>query len=172
MMKWIYAVVLALMSYTADVHAQGDQFCRAIQAILHDGPNQFRNIRGKMIKAEFNMTSWQTGIKVPGTISSRFVKSMGMFYEGAVLQTRNIADVGPVYERYKNLLSECLVPKGYIRSSQENFCEGMGAYQKLVFMQDMKESEMPTTPPPHVVLEALYSKPLGLYTVVIYVFEN
>ena len=80
---------------------------------MRDAPNKFRNTRGKLKDANANATIWNCEIKIPGTISSRFVASMGLFYEGAFLQTPNKDDLKAIYDKYKAKLDSCLIPLGY-----------------------------------------------------------
>ncbi len=156
--------------YTA--FGQDEDFCNAVLTITHDGVNKFRNTRGKLLDANMNATNWACGIKIPGTINSRFVASMGLFYEGAFYQTRNKDSVRAVYDKYKDLLRNCLKGEGFKMSTQDNFFPGMSAYKKLVFMQEMKEDAKVASAPPHLAMEATYSKDIGLYTVVLYIFEH
>ena len=155
-----------------NVHAQDDEFCTAINAIVRDAPDKFRNIRGNVTDANANATIWACGIKVPGTISSRFVASLGLFYEGAVFQSKNKNELKAVYDQYKEQLSTCLIPQGYQLSLSPNFSAGLEGYKKLVFIREPKEVKKPGDIPPHITMEALYSKEIGLYTVVIYIFEH
>ena len=155
--------------------AQTNDFCKAITAIIHDAPNKFRNVRGKTLDAGMNATFWDCSIKVPGTIGARFVASMGLYYEGAVFMSADLAKLKTVYEQYKNELSSCLAAQGYSISLSDNFYPGLAEYKKVIFMLDEKEDPTivkPLSPPPHVTLEATYSKEVGKYTVVMFIFEH
>ncbi len=111
-----------LLFYICSISAYGqDDFCDAINTIIRDAPNQFRNIKGNLINTSSNAIIWSCGIKVAGTINSRFVSSMGLFYEGAFLQTKNKEDVKFNYEKYKTMLSDCFLKEGYKLSLQDNF---------------------------------------------------
>jgi len=161
-------------------YAQQAAFCNAINAIVKDAPNKFRNIRGKLIEANANATFWESGINVPGAIGARFVYSMGLFYEAAVLQTKNKDEVKAVYDKYKGLLSSCLTPQGYAMTLSDNFYPGLTDYKKVVFMLEEKEEIPPTandkvkppSAPAHITLGATYSKDVDKYTVVMYIFEH
>jgi hypothetical protein len=169
--KFLFLIVLGMLCYSNGYSQQSD-LCNAISAIVNDAPNRFRNIRGKEIQSDMNAVIWDCGIKVPGTIASRFVVSMGSFYEGAFLQADNIADIKPGYEKYKALLSACLEPKGYKLSLAENFYPGMAAYKKLVFMKDPDLNSTVKVPPAHITLEATYNKEAKHYTIVLFIFEH
>lgn len=167
-----YVCVILLLSMIAPGMVRGQQgdFCDAVTVIMRDAPNKFRNIRGKVQQANSTATLWDCGIRVPGVIKARFVAGMGLFYEGAVLQTTEKEDLREVYDKYKALLTQCL--EGYSVSSQDNFYAGLGDYKKLVFMKAVADDAPVDKAPPHVALEATYSKDMGVYTVVIYIFEH
>jgi hypothetical protein len=95
---------------------------------------------------------------------------MGLFYECAFLQSKKKEDVGPAYERYKKQLNECLIAAGYELTQQPNFYPNLESYKKLVYMP--KENENSKEAPSHITLEATYNKDLGLYTVVLYIFQH
>jgi hypothetical protein len=150
---------------------QTGDFCDAIKTIMQDAPNKFRNIRGNLINAGSSATIWACGITVPGTINSRFVASMGLFYEGAFMQTKNKEEVEAVYNKYRRTLSDCFSPEGYTVTLQDNFFPGMQDYKKVVLMPPVK-AQTTGGPPPHITMEATYSKQAGFYTVVMYIFEH
>ena len=153
-------------------YSQQDDFCDALTTIIRDAPNKFRNIKGKFIQSDMNSVVYACGIKVPGTIDSRFVVSMGLFYEGALIQTRKKEDLKPVYEKYQTLLMSCLGPQGYVLTSSDNFYPGLQDYKKLVIMQEIKDEVKADAAPPHLTLEAMYDKESKKYTIVMYVFEH
>ena len=163
--------IAGLMVFGKAIGQQGD-FCDAISVIMRDAPNKFRNVRGKLQQANVNATFWDCSINVPGTLKSRFVASMGLFYEGAFMQSKNKDDVQSVYDTYKALLSSCLGAQDFKMTIQPNFFPGMEAYKKLVYMQEIKDDVQMDHPPAHTALEATYSKDLGTYTVVMYIFEH
>ncbi len=158
---------LLLVTTAIRVTAQ-DDFCDAANTIIKDAPNKFRNIKGNTLNESAGGNIWTCGIKVPGTINSRFVASMGLFYEGALFQTKNKEEIKAVYEKYKTELKDCFIAQGYTLSQQDNFFPGMQDYKKLVFMP----KDDGGMPPSHVTMEAMYNKQVGLYTVVMYIFEH
>jgi hypothetical protein len=172
LMRKLFLLSLLIGLGSTQVEGQTGDFCNAISTITRDAPNKFRNIRGKLIDANANATTWACGIKVPGTIGSRFVASMGLFYEGGFLQSKKKEDVRPAYDRCKNLLASCLGPQGYIVSEQPNFYPGMAEYKKLVFMPAVKEDDKTEAAPAHLALEATFNKDIGQYTIVLYIFEH
>ncbi len=167
-LRKIFLCFLFVIGISGSVHAQQDEVCDAINAIVRDAPNQFRNVRGDAVKSRI----WACSIQVPGTISSRFVGSMGLFYEGAVLQTKNKDDVKAVYDKYKAILKDCFSAQGYKMITEDNFYPGLEAYKKLAFMPPAKDDQKSSDMPAHAAIEVTYSKQVGYYTVVLYIFEH
>ena len=162
-------LTIVMLTAAYNSHARPADVCNAINTIVRDAPNKFRNIRGAAQQSGLHVSSWACGIQVPGTIASRFVSSMGLFYEGAFFQTTDISEVRAVYEEHKKELTDCLLAQGYKLTMQDNFYPGMKDYKKLVFMPDDAKAK---TPPPHITMEAAYNKTVGKYTVVMYIFEH
>ena len=78
-------------------------------------------------------------------------------------------------EHYKNILNTCLTAHGYTLSLSDNFYPGLSNYKKLIFMLEEKEDPdivKPVNPPPHIAMEVTYSKELGRYTIVMFIFEH
>lgn len=150
--------------------SQTDEFCNAMMVITRDAPSRFRNIRGNVISDGPNATSWASGVKVPGTIGARFVASMGLFYEGAFLQTKNKSQLKEQYEKYKVMLHNCLPAYGYKLSQLPNFYPGLEDCKKLVYMREPDENAK--SAPAHITLEATYNKDIGNFTLVLYIFEH
>ena len=169
--RFFLFLLIAGLCYNKVYSQQGD-FCDAVTTILRDAPNKFSNIKGKQIESNMNAIIWECGIKVPGTIGSRFVVSMGSFYEGAFFQTKNKDEIKAYYDKYKGLLSACLAPQGYVLSLSDNFYPGLGNYKKIVLMQELKEDIKANSAPAHVTMEAMYNKDAKNYTLVMYIFEH
>jgi hypothetical protein len=169
MLKTGLLVAFCVISSVITYAQQGD-FCDAVTAIIHDAPEQFRNLKGK--RGNQGVASWESGVKIPGTIASRFISSMGLFYEGGLFQAKTMDGLKEAYEKYKTKLGACLTPLGYVTSYQPNFAPGLNELKKVVFMRELTENTTANNAPAHVTLEALYSKQTGLYTVVMFIFEH
>jgi hypothetical protein len=159
--------------------AQDNGFCDAMNAVMRDAPNQFRNVRGKMQESNMNAIIWHASIQLPGALNCRFVSALGLFYEAGVYQTTDKEELKPYYEKYKNMLGACLFPQGYKLSFQPNFYAGLGDFKKLVFMQDPQNvpvadtlAHASQTAPPHVTMEVDYNPKSGKFTIVIFIFEH
>jgi hypothetical protein len=166
------AVFLLFSMIPNGIFAQSNDFCNAVSAIIHDGANKFRNIKGKELSKNMNATTWECGIKVPGTINSRFVKSMGLFYEGAFFQTENKANLITQYTRYKGMLDSCFTAQGYTLSQSDNFYQGLQDYKKLIYFPPVETDVQEIAAPSHATMEVAYNKDMGLYTIVLYIFEH
>jgi hypothetical protein len=172
--RFLMVLLFAVAVYTPSSAQSGD-FCEAVNAVMNDAPNDYRNIRGRMMESNMNSNMWASTIKIPGSIGYRIVQAMGLFYESAVGQSTNKDDLGPIYEEYKKKLNNCLAPKGYKLSSQENFTAGLSDYRKLVWMKEVKEPTRESTTkdlPPHVTMEATYNKDIGKFTIVMFIFQH
>jgi hypothetical protein len=171
-MKRLFLLAAAMGLLHTSVRAQSSDFCEAVTAVMNDAPNEFRNIRGRMVESNMNSNMWASPVKVPGSLGHRVVQAMGLFYEAAFLQTTNRDDVRPAYDKLKQQLTQCLEPMGYKVSYQENFTAGLGDYKKVVLMKDLKPGLKSEELPPHATIEVTYSKDVGKFTVVMFLFQH
>jgi hypothetical protein len=162
-------LLMCLFILPAMGRASAQDLCDAVNTIARDAPNKFRNIAGKVLASSADGASWESGIKVPGTIASRFVKSMGLFYEGALYQSGTADGLDEQYNKWLTTLETCLVGAGYNVSFQDNFQAGLEKYKKVVFLLD-DPNGIPQHD--HMSLEVLYNKDSHLYTIVMYIFER
>ncbi|MBC7554025.1 MAG: hypothetical protein H7257_08600, partial [Taibaiella sp.] len=125
-------ISILFIAFINNAHAQ-DDFCEAVSVILKDAPNQFKNVRTNLVQTSVNLKVYKTGVKVPGTINSRFVDSRGLFYEGALYQSKDLSSMRAYYDKYKKLLEDCLAPKGLKMKFNENFYPGLSEYKKVVY---------------------------------------
>ncbi len=170
--KSIIFILLLVTAGNVTTKAQSGGFCDVVNTILKESDSKFKNIQGQMMEMNATATMWASTVKLPGSIGYRIVNSMGFFYESAVLQTTNREEIKPIYEEYKKKLSECLSVQGYDVSYQENFIAGLSDYKKVVFMKKVKEDTPVDQLPPHVTMEVTYSKEVGKFTVVIFLFQH
>ena len=155
---------------TSSIHAQTDSFCIALHALMADAANKFVLTKGATIDVNENAIKWEVKTQVPGVINARLVSSMGLFYEGALYQTKSLDALQNAYDQYKKQLSTCLGDQ-YKLTTIDNFNKGMQQYRKLIYMQQVGDKS-PVNPPPHVSMEVDYYKPSGIYTIVMYVWEH
>lgn len=170
--KSILFLFLFATSGNAIAQAQSGSFCEVVNIILKESDSKFKNIQGKMMEMNATATMWASTVKLPGSIGYRIVNSMGFFYESAVLQTTNRSEIKPIYDEYKKKLTDCLTPQGYEISYQENFIAGLSDFKKVVYMKKVKEDTPLEELPPHVTMEVTYSKEVGKFTVVIFLFQH
>jgi len=157
---------------TPPLWAQNSDFCDAVQIIMRDAPNQFRDICGKEVSNSMFAIVWESGIKLPGTIAARFVYAKGLFYEDALLQTRNKQDIMPVYNMYTNMLDSCLMPLGYVPVDIENANPGLEGYKKIAWFDEQVQDTSSKTIPPHVALEVTQTNEKDLFTLVLFIYEH
>ncbi len=174
--RWFFLFLLGANLCAHGAYCQNDDFCKAVTAITNDAPNSFRNIKGAPFRAK---GMWESGIKVPGTIASRFVLTMGLYYEGAFFQTKDKTELMPAYEKYSAILKGCLLAHGYTVTAADNFYPGLGDFKKLIFMVDDKDEPVDpkangkhALPPAHISMEVEYNKEVNKYTIVMFIFEH
>jgi len=166
-------MAVAVAGYSSAM-GQTAGFCEAINNIMADAPHNFDNIKGKQMDMSMHSTMWASSVKIPGTVGYRIVESMGLFYEGALIQTTDKTKLPPLYAEYKKKLQECLTPLGYKMSTQENVVAGLSDLKKVVFMKDIEEpteTDDISKLPPHITMEADYHKQGG-FTLVIFIFQH
>lgn len=158
-----------LSAFTAGAQAR-DSFCVALHDVLADAAHQFVLTKGPATDANETAVKWDCNIPIPGVISARVVAAMGLFYEGALCQSKSIDDVRAVYNKYKAAIDGCLLGDGYKLTSVDNFNKGLEDFKKRIYMLPPTDADV--NPPPHVSMEVDYYKPTGIYTVILYVWEK
>ena len=163
------SVFLSVYQYGS---AQEADFCDAVMAILRDAPNQFRNVHGSLKSSDASSSIFKSNIKVPGTINSRFVSSMGLFYEGALYQSSDKLAMEMAYGKYRAQLDGCLKPQGYNMSITNNFNVDSGDFKKAIFIQPFRDDMDIKKMPGHVTMEVDHNKETNVYTLIFYIFEH
>ena len=171
-MKRLLLLTATALALAPSTHAQENDFCDAVKAVLNDAPYGFTHVHGRAFESNQNAMMWPATVKIPGAKACRVVKSMGLFYEAGMLQTSDKDKLEPVYNKYRNMLTDCLGPLGYKISYQPNFTAGLSDLKKIVFMKDIPENLTVPELPPHVTVEAMYSKDVGGFTIVMIIFEH
>jgi hypothetical protein len=161
---WLFWVISSSLLVTNTANAQQNDFCDGVLAIMHDAPNRFRNIRGKELQQNATAIIWESGINITGTTASRFVFSNGIFYEGALLQTRDSSELRGTYNRYENLLDSCLLHRGFSRLLTKNKDVLLATFDKIAYLPE----ELTTAT--HAALEVTYMKNNGLYTLELFIY--
>jgi len=171
MKRLLLSVAVACM-LVPFAHAQDADFCDAVKAVLNDAPSGFSHVHARVFESNQNAMMWPATLKIPGAKACRVVKSMGLFYEAGLIQTSDKDKLEPVYKKYRDMLADCLAPLGYKISYQPNFTAGLSELKKVVFMKDIPENLTVAELPPHLTLEAMYSKDVGGFTIVMIVFDH
>jgi len=170
MTKKILTVCFSLFAIYS--HAQSADFCTAMNTIMNDAPNQFRNVRGTQNSITQSAIIWDCNIPVPGVTKARFVAAMGLFYEGAVFQTKTISDLKPIYDSYKSKLDSCFSGKGYTISLADNFYPGLADYKKVAYLPQVTDETTVDNAPSHIAMEVDYDKANKTYSIVLYIFQH
>lgn len=71
-MKRVVPVLLLLMVTTLTVHAQGvfnNQTNAALQRVIEDYPNQFKNIKGDLLQESTGAADYQSKVQIPGALN-------------------------------------------------------------------------------------------------------
>ena len=157
-------------AFTISTQAQNKDFCDAVNVILRDGKNQFRNVRNPVADKMQGNTMFKSQINVPGTIASRFIVSGSMFYEGALKQAKTPEELADAYTSYRNILNDCLASKGYVMREVQNHNKGLEKYHKTLFMPDFKAGD--SAPSGHIAMEMDYNKLSGMCTLTLYIYEH
>ncbi len=150
--------------------AQTKDFCSSIETIINDAPTGFKAVKDSILRINESGIAWSCKVAVPGIQRSRVVSVMGLRYEGALYQTKEKGDIEAAYQKYKGILSGCLLGKGYELSTGDNFYPGLDAYKKLIYIMPAKDDAV--APPAHVSMEVDHSKQIGLYTIVLYIWQH
>jgi len=167
-----YFLAIAALFCGLAANGQPEGFCDAVNAILRDAPNQFRNVHGGMKESNATASVFKSNIKVPGTLNSRFVSSMGLFYEGALFQSSDKEVITRGYDEYKEGLRHCLEAQGYHMTSVDNWVPQTHDFRKLIFTKNLPADADVKTMPGHVTMEVDYDKTRDLYTLSFYIFDH
>ena len=170
--KRFIVCALLLFGLAPKLWAQDDDFCHAVSVILRDAPNEFRNVRTNLTQTSVGMKIYKSGVIVPGTIRSRFVFTMGNFYEGALAQSRDLKVIKAAYDLYMKKLENCLKPKGLTMKFNDNFTPGLSEYKKVVYLPTISKNTDLKALKGHVAMEVDYSKTSGLYTLIFYIYQH
>ena len=173
MLKHFLFFLIILAGPGPSVHAQPNDFCSSLLAVLASAPKKFYDIKDTTIKANEYGIMWTTKLNIPGYLKCRLVSAMGIRYEAALLQTRSLQQLQESYNNYKKQINDCLKSKGYNLSSSDNFYPGLGDYKKLMYTKPAPaDTSSVTLPPPHVSVEVDYYKGTRTYTVILNVWEH
>ena len=97
---------------------------------------------------------------------------MGLFYESAIVQSGTTEGLKSAYEKYKKMLDGCLSGKGYRPGTTDNFNPGLSDFRKVTFMPIMSDDPAKPVAQGHVSMEVDFNKNIGVYTLLILIFEK
>jgi hypothetical protein len=165
----VFSVVF-LLTIPAYTNAQPKELCNGIDALVKDAPGGFKSVKDTIIRINERGITWACKVHIPGIMAGRIVSIMGLRYEGALFQSKDLATVQLAYGQYKTELNGCLLDKGYQLSYGDNFYKGLETLKKLVYILPTKDDAI--APPPHVSVETDFAKQSGVYTIILYVWQH
>ena len=95
-----------------------DYTCTALMQLVKEASNDFEKTKGKVIESIATGTRWTSTAGFPGAITTSLMHTATKWqYEGVVYQGNSKDDMKEAVEKYKNTLSGCLSPQGFVMSS-------------------------------------------------------
>ncbi|PQJ11923.1 hypothetical protein CJD36_009015 [Flavipsychrobacter stenotrophus] len=100
-------------------------FCNAVNAVMRDAPNKYKNISGKQISAAFDQVLWQSKLRIPGADTPIIEFGAGLWTDFLcrLYISADRAAAFDIYGKYKDALTSCLTQRGYMgeESDQHRF---------------------------------------------------
>jgi hypothetical protein len=160
-----------VLAHVNSLHAQNHDFCLGLQEIISSASMRFKDVKDTVLKANEYAIMWDVKKQLPGALKCRLVSSMGIRYEAAMYQSKDLENLKETYKILHVALSDCLVKQGYKIASADNFYSGLGEFKKYMYTRQ-QISDSAEVAPPHVSMEADYFKGTGTYSIIIDVWEH
>lgn len=124
--------------------AQGvftNQTNAAIEKVIQDYPNQFKNITGQLLLEKQQTADYQSSIQIPGAVSCQVIKyNLGRketCWRAELLQTAQFSDARnlykEVYSQIRNTIIKIEGEKPYILNGQYNIPDERKRFHSVVF---------------------------------------
>jgi hypothetical protein len=139
-------VILAIIvvACSVDLSAQGvfsNATNTALEKVIQDYPNQFRNIKGSVLIQNAQATDFESSIKIPGSISCIVSQSNSsrktMSWKAELVTSSNFSEASTkytdLYNQIKNTIIKIQGSKPYILNGQYAAPEKSKSYQAVVF---------------------------------------
>jgi hypothetical protein len=139
-------VILAIIvvACSVDLSAQGvfsNATNTALEKVIQDYPNQFRNIKGEVLIQNAQATAFESSVKIPGSISCIVSQSnssrQAMSWKAELLTSSNFSEASAkytdLYNQIKNTIIKIQGSKPYILSGQYAAPEKSKSYQAVIF---------------------------------------
>jgi len=136
--------LLILLSVCLKVSAQGvftNQTNSAIEKVIQDYPNQFRNITGALLIEKQQTADYQSNIQIPGAVSCQVIKynssKKELCWRAELLQTNNFEEARALYKNIYNQIRNSIVKiegeKPYILNGQYDVPDERKRNHSIVF---------------------------------------
>ncbi len=138
-------VILAIIVVTCsiDLHAQGvfsNGTNTALEKVIQDYPNQFRNIKGAVVIQKAHATDYESSVKIPGSVSCLVSQSNSsrdvISWKAELITSANFSEASngytELYNQIKNTIIKIQGSKPYILSGQYSAPDKNKSYQAIV----------------------------------------
>ena len=127
-MKTVFLATI-LVTLTIDAHTQGvfsNATNTALERVIQDYPNQFRNIKGALLLESGRATNYESSIKIPGSLSCFVSESrtsrQALSWKADLYASADFAEVKnkyhELYNQIKNTIIKIQGAKPYILSGK------------------------------------------------------
>jgi hypothetical protein len=127
-----------------EVSAQGvftNQTNSAIEKVIQDYPNQFRNITGALLVEKQQTADYRSNIQIPGAISCQVIKyssgNSALCWRAELIQTGNFDEARSLYKDIYNQVRNSIIKiegeKPYILNGQYDIPDQRRRFQSVVF---------------------------------------
>lgn len=145
--------LLILMLVCLNGSAQGvftNQTNSAIEKVIQDYPNQFRNITGALVLEKQRTADYQSSIQIPGAVSCQVIKYNSgrkeICWRAELLQTGRFEDAKRLYKDIYNQIRNSIVKiageKPYILNGQYDVPDERKRFHSVVFSMLPSVGEM------------------------------
>ena len=136
--------LLILLFVCLKVSAQGvftNQTNSAIEKVIQDYPNQFRNITGAMLVEKQQTIDYQSNIQIPGAISCQVIKYSSarptLYWRAELMQTGSFDEARSLYKDIYNQVRNSIIKiegeKPYILNGQYDIPDERKRFHSVVF---------------------------------------
>lgn len=145
--------LLILLLVCLEVSAQGvftNQTNSAIEKVIQDYPNQFRNITGALLAEKQQTADYQSNIQIPGAISCQIIKysssKSALYWRAELMQTSNFDQARMLYKDIYNQVRNSIIKiegeKPYILNGQYDIPDERKRFHSVVFSMLPSVGEM------------------------------
>ena len=145
--------LLVLLLVCLDLSAQGvftNQTNSAIEKVIQDYPNQFRNITGALVLQNQQAAGYQSNIQIPGALSCQVIKYNSsrkeLCWRAELLQTGKFEEARALYKEIYTQIRNSIIKiegeKPYILNGQYDLPDEARQFHSVVFSMLPSVGEM------------------------------